>query len=44
MNRAWMVMVMAGCGAALATGRAAQAAEALLESGAGAVRLWLVLL
>lgn len=44
MSRAWMVLVMAGCGVALATGSAPQAAEALLESGAGAVKLWLVLL
>ena len=44
MSRAWMVLVMAGCGVALATGCAPQAAAALLESGAGAVKLWLVLL
>ena len=44
MGRAWMVLLMAGCGVALATGHAPQAAEALLESGAGAVKLWLVLL
>ena len=33
MSRAWMVLLMAGCGVALATGHAPQAAEALLESG-----------
>lgn len=44
MSRAWMALVMAGCGVALATGCAPQAAAALLESGAGAVKLWLVLL
>ena len=44
MGRAWITLVLAGGAMAFVAGRAPQAASALLESGAGAVKLWLVLL
>ena len=43
MNKVWIVIMLMGCAAAAITGRGAEASRALLESGQGAVRLWLTL-
>lgn len=43
MNKAWIVMMLTSFAAAVITGRGGETSRALLESGQGAVRLWLTL-